>query len=111
MSDDQGWGDLPLNWPERTMFFELTGRVGVRSGGHKLVSGQLESTRGEWNEHSEELSKKDMSLYDLSSDIAESTDLRQSKPKLYQKMKQETLDYFKSINAEYPGAGQKSRKK
>jgi arylsulfatase A-like enzyme len=94
------------NLPDRTMFFELMGRVAVRRGDDKLVSGQLESTRGQWNEHADQMRGKDMELYDLGSDIAEKNNLRKDKPKVYQDLKKQTLNYFESINAEYPGAAE-----
>jgi arylsulfatase A-like enzyme len=92
--------------PDRTMFFELMGRVGVRRGDDKLVSGQLESVRGQWDEHAEEMKNKDMELYDLGSDIAESRNLQKDKPEVYEDLKKQTLEYFESINAEYPGAAE-----
>jgi len=88
--------------PDRTMFFELMGRVGVRRGDNKLVSGQLESVHGDWEAHAAEMGDKDMFLYDLKHDIAESKDLREENSAVYLKMKRDTLEYFKSINAEYP---------
>ncbi|MCK5174083.1 MAG: sulfatase-like hydrolase/transferase, partial [Planctomycetes bacterium] len=92
--------------PDRTMFFELFGKVAVRRGDDKLVSGQLESVRGQWDEHAEEMKNKDMELYDLGSDIAESRNLQKDKPKVYEDLKKQTLEYFESINAEYPGAAE-----
>jgi arylsulfatase A-like enzyme len=86
--------------PDRTMFFELMGRVGARSGNDKLVSGQLSSTKGRWKEHVAEFKSKQMEFYDLSSDVAESKNLCQRRPESYLRLRDETVKFFDSINAE-----------
>ncbi len=80
--------------PDRTMFFELMGRVGARRGNDKLVSGQLRSTRGRWKEHVAELKSRQMEFYDLSNDVAESNNLRQKRPESYLRLRDETVKFF-----------------
>jgi len=82
--------------PERTIFFELTGRVAARRGRYKLV-GEVQSSRAEWNKTAAELRNKDLELYDLSADIGEKKNLRDSLPEVYQSMKQELVEYFETI--------------
>ncbi|MHC4169090.1 MAG: sulfatase-like hydrolase/transferase [Planctomycetota bacterium] len=86
--------------PDRTMFFELMGRVGVRRGDDKLVSGQFSSTRGRWKEHVAELKSRHMEFYDLSNDVAESENLRHKRPEAYLRLRDETVKFFESINTE-----------
>jgi arylsulfatase A-like enzyme len=86
--------------PDRTMFFELMGRVGARKGNDKLVSGQLSSTRGRWKEHVAELKSRQMEFYDLSTDVAESENLHHKRPESYLRLRDETVKFFDSIRAE-----------
>jgi len=86
--------------PDRTMFFELMGRVGARRGNDKLVSGQLSSTRGRWIEHVAEFKSRQMEFYDLANDVAESENLRHMRPEAYLRLRDETVKFFDSINAE-----------
>ena len=86
--------------PDRTMFFELMGRVGARRGDDKLVSGQLVSKRGRWKEHVAELRGRRMEFYDLSNDVAESENLRNKRPESYLRLRDETVKFFESINTE-----------
>ncbi len=86
--------------PDRTMFFELMGRVGARSGDDKLVSGQLDSTRGRWQDHVAELKTRQMEFYDLSSDVSESKNLSQERIESYIRLRDETIRFFESINRE-----------
>ena len=82
--------------PDRTIFFELTGRVAARKGKYKLVGG-VESSRADWKNTALELRNKDLELYDLSADIREKRNLKDSLPDVYRSMKHEMIHYFESI--------------
>jgi len=82
--------------PDRTIFFEITGRVAARKGKYKLV-GEVESSRADWKSTAAQLRNKDLELYDLSADIGEKRNLKDSLPDVYRSMKQEMIDYFESI--------------
>ncbi|MCK4959633.1 MAG: sulfatase-like hydrolase/transferase, partial [Planctomycetes bacterium] len=81
---------------ERTIFFELTGKVGCRSRGMKMVT-QIESSRAQWDETVAQLKEADFELYDLSSDPGERTDLRLQRPETYSALKQKIIEYFENI--------------
>ena len=87
-------GRNPLG--ERTIFFELTGKVAVRKGRYKLV-GKVESSRAEWEKTVAELHNTDLELYDLNADIGEKNNLKDSLPEVYKSMKQELIEYFETI--------------
>ena len=90
--------------PNRTLFFELTGKVGMRKGRWKLV-GNVDETRGVYANTASQLKNADLELYDLGSDIGETKDLKAKMPERYNELKKEIIGYFKSINCEFPGAG------
>ena len=90
--------------PERTMIFELRGNIGLRRGDYKLWA-KIGSERANWEEHVAELESTDLSLFDLSQDLAEQNDLRTQLPEVYSSLKKELINHFANINAEYPGAG------
>jgi arylsulfatase A-like enzyme len=87
--------------PERTMIFELRGRIGLRRGDYKLYT-NINSDRANWQEHVAELKDTDLSLFDLSQDLAEQNDLRTQLPEVYSSLKKELIHHFANINAEYP---------
>jgi arylsulfatase A-like enzyme len=87
--------------PERTMIFELVGKIGLRKGDYKLWA-TLESSRADWSAHIAELEQGDLALFDLSQDVGEEKDLRTQLPEVYASLKTELIDYFSAINAEYP---------
>ena len=87
-------GKEPL--PERTIFWELTGKVAARKGKWKLV-GTIESTRGRWEQTVAELKRADLELYDLEKDIDESEDLREKNPNEYAAIKKELVTFFENI--------------
>ena len=82
--------------PERSIFFELTGRVAVRKGPYKLV-GEVQSSRADWKQTAAELEEADLELYDLETDIGESRDLSGALPDVYESLKRELIRYFESI--------------
>jgi arylsulfatase A-like enzyme len=90
--------------PERTMIFELWGNIGLRKGDYKLWS-KIESSHADWDAHIAELKHTDLSLFDLSKDVAEKNDLRTELPQVYASLKSELIDHLSNINAEYPGDG------
>lgn len=87
-------GREPL--PQRTVFWELTGKVAARKGKWKLV-GEIENTRGRWDETAAELNHADLELYNLQADISESNDLRKDNPKEYLELKKELIAFFENI--------------
>jgi arylsulfatase A-like enzyme len=87
--------------PERSLFFELTGGVGMRHGNWKLV-GRVEEQRGVYANTAKQLQAGELELYDLSKDIDESTDLRQKMPEQYERLKRETVAFFGGIDTIYP---------
>ena len=87
-------GKKPI--PERTIFWELTGKVAARKGKWKLV-GQIENTRGNWDQIASELKNTDLELYNIEEDISESNNLRTKNPEEYQKLKNELITFFQNI--------------
>lgn len=82
--------------PERTVFWELAGKVAVRKGKWKLV-GQVESIRGNWRQIVTELRDADLELYDLEKDISESRNLRKKNSAKYTDLKKELIAFFENI--------------
>jgi len=82
--------------PERTVFWELTGKVAVRKGKWKLV-GQVEATRGNWQQIASELRNAELELYDLEKDISEADNLREKNPAQYAELKKELVGFFENI--------------
>jgi len=87
-------GQVPI--PERTVFWELTGKVAARKGKWKIV-GQIENTRGNWDRTAAELKNADFELYNLEKDISESNDLRTKNPEEYLELKKELITFFQNI--------------
>lgn len=87
-------GQVPI--PERTVFWELTGKVAARKGKWKLV-GQIENTRGKWDRTAAELKNANLELYNLEKDISESSNLRTKNPKEYMGLKNELITFFQNI--------------
>ncbi len=87
-------GEYPL--PERTVFWELTGKVAVRKGKWKLV-GQVEATRGNWQQIVTKLKNANLELYDLGKDISEARNLREKNPAEYAELKKELSRFFENI--------------
>ncbi|MHC4437328.1 MAG: sulfatase-like hydrolase/transferase [Planctomycetota bacterium] len=87
-------GKDPL--PERTIFWELIGKVAVRKGKWKLV-GQVEATRGNWRQIITELRNADLELFDLEKDISEANNLRNKNPMEYTELKNELIGFFENI--------------
>ena len=90
---------------DRTMIFELWGNIGLRKGDYKLWSNIGRDHSPDWNALVAELEHTDLSLFDLSQDIAEENDLRTERPEVYDSLKTELIEHFSNINAEYPGVG------
>ncbi|WP_419188377.1 sulfatase-like hydrolase/transferase [Stieleria bergensis] len=95
-------GKNPL--PERTMIFELWGNLGLRKGNYKLWGDVGRDHSPDWEGLVGELARSDLSLFDLSKDVAEQHDLRTELPKVYASLKTELIDHFSNVNSEYPGA-------
>ena len=87
-------GKSPL--PERTIFWELTGKVAARRGRWKIV-GSVENPRARWDELADELSDTDLELYDLQNDISESQNVREKFPQQYASLKAEMISFFRAI--------------
>ena len=88
--------------PERTMIFELWGNIGVRRGDYKLWASVGRDYSPDWDALAAEISQKDLELFDLRRDVAETKDLRTEHPEMYASLKAELLDHLSSINADYP---------
>ena len=88
--------------PERTMIFELWGNIGVRRGDYKLWASVGRDYSPDWDALEAEISQKDLELFDLQRDVAETKDLRTEHPEMYASLKAELLDHLSSINADYP---------
>ena len=88
--------------PERTMIFELWGNIGVRRGDYKLWASVGRDYSPDWDALAAEISQKDLELFDLQRDVAETNDLRTEHPEMYASLKAELLDHLSSINADYP---------
>jgi len=88
--------------PERTMIFELWGNIGVRRGDYKLWASVGRDYSPDWDALAAEISQKDLELFDLQRDVAETNDLRTEHPEMYASLKAELLDHLSGINAGYP---------
>ena len=88
--------------PERTMIFELWGNIGVRRGDYKLWASVGRDYSPDWDALAAEISQKDLELFDLRRDVAETNDLRTEHPEMYASLKAELLDHLSGINADYP---------
>ena len=88
--------------PERTMIFELWGNIGVRRGDYKLWADVGRDYSPDWDALADEISQKDLELFDLQRDVAETNDLRTEYPEMYTSLKAELLDHLSGINVEYP---------
>ena len=88
--------------PERTMIFELWGNIGVRRGDYKLWASVGRDYSPDWDALAAEISQKDLELFDLQRDVAETNDLRTEHPEVYASLKAELLDHLSGINADYP---------
>ena len=88
--------------PERTMIFELWGNIGVRRGDYKLWANVGRDYSPDWDALAAEISQKDLELFDLQRDLAETNDLRTEHPEMYASLKAELLDHLSGINADYP---------
>ncbi|MEC8737299.1 MAG: sulfatase-like hydrolase/transferase, partial [Planctomycetota bacterium] len=88
--------------PERAMIFELWGNIGVRRGDYKLWASVGRDYSPDWDALAAEISQKDLELFDLQRDVAETKDLRTEHPEMYASLKAELLDHLSSINADYP---------
>ena len=88
--------------PERTMIFELWGNIGVRRGDYKLWASVGRDYSPDWDALEAEISQKDLELFDLQRDVAETKDLRTEHPEMYASLKAELIDHLSSINADYP---------
>lgn len=91
--------------PERSMIFELWGNIGLRKGDYKLWADVGRDYSPDWDALSAKLKGANLSLFDLSEDIAEKNDLRTKRPEVYASLKTELIDHLANINAEYPGGG------
>ena len=88
--------------PERTMIFELWGNIGVRRGDYKLWASVGRDYSPDWDALAAEISQKDLELFDLQRDVAETNDLRTEHPEMYASLKAELLDHLSGIKAGYP---------
>ena len=88
--------------PERTMIFELWGNIGVRRGDYKLWASVGRDYSPDWDALAAEISQKDLELFDLQRDVAETNDLRTEHPEMYASLKAELLDHLSGIDVEYP---------
>jgi len=82
--------------PDRTVFWELAGKVAARKGKWKLV-GEIESQRADWEQSAAELKGAELELYDVEKDVSESNDLRKENPKEYAALKKELIAFFENI--------------
>ena len=91
--------------PDRSMIFELWGNIGLRKGDYKLWADVGRDHSPDWPALAAKLKATNLSLFDLSKDVAETTDLRTQRPEVYASLKAELIDHITSINAEYPSGG------
>ena len=91
--------------PDRSMIFELWGNIGLRKGDYKLWTDVGRDHSPDWPALAAKLKDTNLSLFDLSKDVAETTDLRTQRPEAYASLKAELIGHVTNINAEYPGGG------
>ena len=90
------------------MIFELWGNIGLRKGNYKLWADVGRDYSPDWDALSAELKGANLSLFELSNDVAEKNDLRTKRPDVYASLKKELIGHLANINAEYPGTGESS---
>lgn len=90
--------------PERSMIFELWGNVGVRKGKYKLWGDVGRDFSPDWPALVAKLKESELALFDLSNDVGEQNDLSTQLPEVYASLKNELIDHFTNVNAEYPSA-------
>ena len=91
--------------PDRSIIFELWGNIGLRKGDYKLWADVGRDHSPDWPALAAKLKDTNLSLFDLSKDVAETTDLRTQRPEVYASLKAELIGHITNINAEYPGDG------
>ena len=91
--------------PDRSMIFELWGNIGLRKGDYKLWADVGRDHSPDWPALAAKLKDTNLSLFDLSKDVAETTDLRMQRPEVYASLKADLVDHIAGINADYPGGG------
>ena len=91
--------------PDRSMIFELLGNIGLRKGDYKLWADVGRDHSPNWPALAAKLKDTNLSLFDLSKDVAETTDLRTQRPEVYASLKANLIDHITNINAGYPGDG------
>ena len=91
--------------PDRSMIFELWGNIGLRKGDYKLWADVGRDHSPDWPALAAKLKDTNLSLFDLSKDVAETTDLRTQRPEVYASLKAELIDHITNINADYSGEG------
>jgi arylsulfatase A-like enzyme len=89
--------------PDRSMIFELWGNIGLRKSDYKLWADVGRDHSPDWPALAAKLKDTNLSLFDLSKDVAETTDLRTQRPEVYASLKAELIDHIAGINAEYSG--------
>ena len=90
---------------DRSIIFELWGNIGLRKGDYKLWADVGRDHSPDWPALAAKLKDTNLSLFDLSKDVAETTDLRTQRPEVYASLKAELIGHITNINAEYPGDG------
>jgi len=78
--------------------------VGLRKGNYKLWGDVGRDCSPDWPALVAALESADLKLFDLSKDAAEQNDLRTQFPEVYATLKEELIDHFVNVNAEYPTA-------
>jgi len=88
--------------PDRSMIFELWGNIGLRKGDYKLWADVGRDHSPDWPALAVKLKDTNLSLFDLSKDVAEKNDLRTELPEVYDSLKKELINHFAKVNDEYP---------
>ena len=77
----------------------------MRKGDYKLWADVGRDHSPDWSALAAKLKDTNLSLFDLSKDVAETTDLRMQRPEVYASLKADLVDHIAGINADYPGGG------
>ena len=81
------------NLPDRTLFWDLFGRMAAVSGPWKLV-GMGANHRGQFSEAIPAIEELNFELYRIDKDIGENQNLADQHPEIYIKMKREFIHWF-----------------
>lgn len=85
---------------ERTLFWDLFGRVAAARGPWKLVK-QTPNHRGDFTKAANAIRESQLELYDLTADLGETNDLAAKEPRVYEELRAALIDWLLETEANY----------